>query len=141
MQLADFYPLVMTERFKEAGAFYVKWFAFSIVFEADWCVFLRSKGEPSFSLMFMHPDHPSRPPGKEAFREGALITLQVVDAKEVYDHVSKRGMEIHHPLTDEPWGQRRFMTRDPAGCWVDVVQQIEPASGFWERYNANVPTN
>jgi hypothetical protein len=26
------------------------------------------------------------------------------------------------------------MTRDPAGMLVDVVEQIEPAPGFWERY-------
>jgi hypothetical protein len=30
--------------------------------------------------------------------------------------------------------QRRFMTRDPAGVLVDVVQQIEPDAGFWDRY-------
>ena len=34
----------------------------------------------------------------------------------------------------EPFGQRRFGLFDPAGVWIDVVQQIEPAAGFWERY-------
>ena len=37
-------------------------------------------------------------------------------------------------LADALWGQRRFMTRDPSGISVDVVEQIEPASGFWEKY-------
>jgi len=31
-------------------------------------------------------------------------------------------------------GQRRFAVRDPSGTWVDVIQQIDPAPGFWERY-------
>jgi hypothetical protein len=43
-------------------------------------------------------------------------------------------LPIAHPLTDEPFGQRRFGFLDPSGLWVDVVEQIEPASGFWDRY-------
>jgi hypothetical protein len=26
------------------------------------------------------------------------------------------------------------MVRDPSGILVDVVEQIEPALGFWEKY-------
>jgi len=40
-------------------------------------------------------------------------------------------------LTDEPWGQRRFGATDLAGMWVDVVEQIEPAAGWWEPYSAS----
>ena len=47
---------------------------------------------------------------------------------------SGSGSSRDHPLTDEPWGQRRFGIRDPAGVWVDVVEQIEPAPGFWDQY-------
>jgi hypothetical protein len=31
-------------------------------------------------------------------------------------------------------GQRRFALRDPAGTWLDIVEQIEPAPGFWDPY-------
>jgi len=33
-------------------------------------------------------------------------------------------------------GQRRFGFTDPAGVWVDIVEQIEPAAGWWEPYLA-----
>jgi uncharacterized glyoxalase superfamily protein PhnB len=29
--------------------------------------------------------------------------------------------EIVHPLTEEPWGPRRFVVRDPNGVVVNVV--------------------
>ena len=45
-------------------------------------------------------------------------------------------VDIHYPLTDEPWGQRRFGLVDPNGMYVDVVEQTEPQPGFWERYPA-----
>lgn len=137
MQLADLYPLVMTDKLAATRDFYVRWFGFTPHFEADWCVYLRSPGEPGFALMFMHPDHPSRPPGREVHSgQGLILTLQVADARAAFEEMQARGLPIEHGLADEPWGQRRFLTRDPAGIWVDVVEQIAPAEGFWERYGA-----
>jgi len=31
------------------------------------------------------------------------------------------GAQIVHPLTDEPWGVRRFFVRDPDGNIVNVL--------------------
>ena len=42
-----------------------------------------------------------------------------VDA--AYAEARRRGYEIVHPLTDEPWGPRRFFVRDPNGVVVNVV--------------------
>ena len=33
----------------------------------------------------------------------------------------RRGYEIVHPLTEEPWGPRRFFVRDPNGIVVNVL--------------------
>jgi uncharacterized glyoxalase superfamily protein PhnB len=41
---------------------------------------------------------------------------------------------VAYPLQNEPWGQRRFGVRDPASMWVDVVEQREPALGYWDKY-------
>ena len=49
---------------------------------------------------------------------------------------SRGGVELTLGLTDEPWGQRRFGVVDPAGMWADVVEQIEPAPGWWDPYVA-----
>ena len=32
------------------------------------------------------------------------------------------GLEIAFEYVEEPWGQRHFMVRDPAGLVVDVVE-------------------
>jgi uncharacterized glyoxalase superfamily protein PhnB len=36
-----------------------------------------------------------------------------------------RGLEVVYPLTDEPWGVRRFFVRDPTGAIVSVIAHIE----------------
>ncbi len=83
----------------------------------------------------MSPDHPSAPPGPEPFSgKGMCLEFQVADAGAEYERFRQGGAAIGLPLRDGPFGQRRFGLFDPAGVWVDVVEQIEPAAGWWDRY-------
>lgn len=140
MKVRDLYPLITTPALFEARDFYVTHFGFDVLFEASWFVYLSGPADGETrgaTLAFMHPDHPSNPPGPESFDgPGMILTVEVADAAAFHDRLVANGAPIVHPLTDEAWGQRRFMTRDPAGVLVDVVQQTEPAPGFWERYPA-----
>ncbi|CAN7341639.1 VOC family protein [Phyllobacterium sp. LjRoot231] len=83
----------------------------------------------------MTPDHPSAPPGSESFSgTGMCFELQVEDARATFEKISATGLKIEYPLTDEPFGQRRFGFHDPSGLWIDIVEQIESEAGFWGKY-------
>ena len=58
----------------------------------------------------------------------------VEDAAAAHAEAAAAGLPIILPLTQEPFGQKRFGFHDPSGLWVDVVEQTEPAEGFWETY-------
>ncbi len=81
MRLSDCYTVIVTPKFRECRDFYARWFAFEPVFEASWFYYLESQGERGFGVAFMSPDHPSEPPGPEAFSgKGAFLTFAVEDA-------------------------------------------------------------
>ena len=42
-----------------------------------------------------------------------------VDA--AYAEAVRRGLRVVYPLTDEPWGVRRFFVEDPGGSIVNVL--------------------
>ena len=135
MHIKDLYSIIVTDNHVECRDFYVRWFGFHVVFEASWFVYLAATGEHPFGIAFMSPDHPSQPPGPERFNgKGMFITVQVEDAAAEFGRLSRAGLAITYPLRDEAWGQRRFAVYDPSGTWVDVIQQIDPAPGFWEKY-------
>ena len=135
MCIQDLYSVIVTDQRAECRDFYVRWFGFQVVFEASWFVYLAAAGDHAFGLAFMAPDHPSQPPGPDTFNgKGMFLTLQVADAALEFQRLKRAGLEIAYELHDEPWGQRRFALYDPAHTWVDVVQPIDPAPGFWERY-------
>lgn len=54
------------------------------------------------------------------------LTVEVEDVDRVYADALRRGLEILHPLTDEPWGVRRFFVRDPNGVVVNVMSHPRP---------------
>ena len=135
MELQSVYAIIVTSQIKQCRDFYTRWLGFDIAFESSGFVYLASSNNPALGIAFMTPDHPSQPPGPEAFNgKGMFMTLQIADAADHFERLKKAGVPIAYTLKDEEWGQRRFGLIDPSGTWVDVVQQIEPAPGYWDRY-------
>lgn len=50
------------------------------------------------------------------------MTIKVDDVDAAYEEAQRRGYEVVHPLTDEPWGIRRFFVRNPDGQAINVAQ-------------------
>jgi catechol 2,3-dioxygenase-like lactoylglutathione lyase family enzyme len=134
-QLQEVYTVFVTTDVKQCRDFYGTYFGFTPVFESSWFILLQSPGKKGFFLAFMLEEHPSSPPSPKPMKgDGAFITLQVTDAKKVYDALLAAGLAIDYPLTTEDWGQRRFALKDPNGMHVDVVEQVEAKAGWWEKY-------
>jgi len=139
MQLQTFYPIIVTPRLTECRDFYRQWFGLQVVFEAKWFVLLGAAGGAA-TIAFMSPDHPSAPPGPEPFDgKGMCLEFQVANAQVEHDRFVREGAAVGLSLRDEPFGQRRFGLFDPAGVWLDVVEQIESAPGWWDRYAIGEP--
>jgi predicted enzyme related to lactoylglutathione lyase len=47
------------------------------------------------------------------------------EVEEAYEEAQRRGYEIVHPLTTEPWGVRRFFVRAPNGTVINVVSHSD----------------
>ena len=54
--------------------------------------------------------------------EDSVISVAVGDdVEEAYEDAERRGFEIVHPLTTEPWGLRRFLVRAPDGNLINIT--------------------
>lgn len=52
--------------------------------------------------------------------EDSVASISVDDIDAAYAQARERGYEIVHPLTDEPWGLRRFLVRAPDGNVLNI---------------------
>ena len=58
--------------------------------------------------------------------EESVISVHVgAGVDEAYAEAQRRGYEIVHPLTEEPWGVRRFFVRAPDGNIINVVSHSD----------------
>jgi catechol 2,3-dioxygenase-like lactoylglutathione lyase family enzyme len=132
--ILDTYPIVVVESalLDRTRAFYIDIVGLGVVFDSSWFVALGDPARGSIALALMAHDHPSSPPGPETYGgKGVLFTVQVADAAAAEQRMVQAGAVLVHAMRDEPWGQRRFMVRDPAGMEVDVVEQVAPRPGYW----------
>jgi uncharacterized glyoxalase superfamily protein PhnB len=56
------------------------------------------------------------------------LTVEVEDLHRVHREAVARGYRIVYPLTDEPWGARRFFVADPNGVVLNVMCHRPPSA-------------
>ena len=63
-------------------------------------------------------------PGQDRGVSQARVSVEVDDVDKLHADAVRRGLEIVYPLTNEPWGIRRFFVRDPDGRVINVAMHI-----------------
>ena len=97
-------------------SFYADVFGLETVMDQRWIATVADPDDPRSQLSLLSADATAPVP--------AEVSIQVDDVEAAYAAARARGAEIVHPLTDEPWGVRRFFVRDPAGHVVNVLAHL-----------------
>jgi uncharacterized glyoxalase superfamily protein PhnB len=49
------------------------------------------------------------------------VSVEVDDVDGLYAEALRHSLPIVYPLTDEPWGVRRFFVQDPSGYVINCL--------------------
>lgn len=134
MTCRSFYPVLMTENVGALAEFYENILGLVPTFASDWYVSLRTDTPVPFQLALLQVGHETIPAGFSAPSRGVLLNLEVDDVRAEHGRLVGLGRPIHLALRDEAWGQRHFITSDPDGNLIDVIQIIEPTPEFLAQY-------
>ena len=96
-----------------AARFYQEVLGLEPVMDHGWIMTLADPRQPRCQISLMTQDQtaPANP----------AASVQVDDVDAAYSAAVKSGAEVVHPLTDEPWGVRRFFIRDPDGHVINIL--------------------
>ena len=113
MSIRRVVPNLCTTRLDESRAFYVDLLGFTVAMDMGSMLTFASPSNPTAQLSVMagtgaSPPHPD-------------VTVEVADVDAVHARAVARGQPIAYPLTDEPWGVRRFFLVDPNGVVLNVM--------------------
>ena len=134
MNPQSIYPVIGTDKIAASRDFYTNHFDFDVVFESDWYVSLKSRYSPVYELALLNYHHSSLPEDYRQPARGVLINVEVDDVDEIHAQLKEHGLPMILEPKSEEWGQRHFITRDPNGILIDVIQNIEPTGIYAEQY-------
>ena len=113
MSIRRVVPNIASDKLEASHDFYVGLLGFQVAMDLGWILTLVSPSNPTAQLSVLREDAtaPVVP----------QLTVEVADVDAVHTEALRRGLELVHPLTDEPWGVRRFFVKDPNGVVLNVV--------------------
>jgi catechol 2,3-dioxygenase-like lactoylglutathione lyase family enzyme len=120
MAIERIIPGICSRDLVATRAFYCGLLGLVVGMEEDDFLLLGSPDVRSAQLVVNDNGHPGLPPGF------AVDVGSPERVRAVHDAVLGRGLPIVEPLTDKPWGIRRFSVVDPNGVRVTVIAHTEP---------------
>jgi predicted enzyme related to lactoylglutathione lyase len=93
--------------------FYTEVLGLEIVMDLGWIVTFADPENPSAQISLMRGD------ASAAVQPD--VSVEVDDVDVAFAAAQRTGCDIVHPLTDEPWGVRRFFVREPSGAVVNIL--------------------
>jgi len=109
-------PDVKTKDIAASRTFYVDVFGLEVAMDLGFVLTLVSSTNPTAQVTLLRDD------GTGVVQPA--MSIEVADVQEVYQRALSQGREIVYPLTDEPWGVRRFFVADPNGTIINVLSHI-----------------
>jgi predicted enzyme related to lactoylglutathione lyase len=106
-------PNIKSAHFDESRTFYTELLGFDVAMDMGWVVTFASPSSPTAQVTLL------RDAGSAAAHPD--ISIEVTDVDAVHAKAVARGLQIVYPLTDEPWGVRRFYVVDPNGTVINVM--------------------
>jgi catechol 2,3-dioxygenase-like lactoylglutathione lyase family enzyme len=120
MSIRRVVPIIASDQLEASRGFYVGLLGFQVAMDMGWILTVVSPSNPTAQLSVLREDA-SAPVVPQ-------ISVEVADVDAVHAEAPRRGLALVHPLTDEPWGVRRFFVEDPNGVVLNVVSYRRDAA-------------
>ena len=113
MNIRRIVPDIRSSHLDESRSFYVDFLGLKVAMDMGFIITFVSPANPTAQISVMRD-------------EGAStllpdVSVEVADVDAMHLRAVERGLEIVYPLTDEPWGVRRFYVSDPDGVIINVM--------------------
>jgi catechol 2,3-dioxygenase-like lactoylglutathione lyase family enzyme len=119
MSVKRIVPDIKSKHLDASRQFYVDVLGLEVAMDMGFIVTLVSPGNPTAQVSLVRDD------GTSSILP--QISMEVADVDDVHSRAVSRGLRILYPLTNEPWGVRRFFVADPNGTVINVMCHIARA--------------
>lgn len=105
-----------SENPKQSLEFFKQFLGMEIAMDKDWIITCASANNPTAQINLIRHDE------SDAIHPD--ISIEVDNVDKMYSKAKKQNIEIVYPITDEPWGVRRFFVLGPNGTIVNILSHL-----------------
>ena len=116
MSVKRIVPDIKSKHLDASRQFYVDVLGLEVAMDMGFIVTLVSPSNPTAQVSLMRDDDSSTILPQ--------MSIEVTDVDDVHSRAVLHGLNIVYPLTNEPWGVRRFFVTDPNGIVINVMCHI-----------------
>lgn len=113
MSIKRVVPDIASAQMDASRQFYSEFLGFHLAMDMGWIMTFVSPSNPTAQVTLLAKTESPVP--------NPQISIEVDDVDAVHAKAAAQGVTIVYPLTDEPWGVRRFFVSDPNGVVINVM--------------------
>jgi catechol 2,3-dioxygenase-like lactoylglutathione lyase family enzyme len=113
MSIRRVVPNIASDKPDASRDFYTGLLGLQVAMDLGWILAFVSPTNPTAQLSVVREDATAP--------VVAQLTVEVADVDAVHAEAVRRGVELVYPLTEEPWGVRRFFVKDPNRVVLNVA--------------------
>ena len=115
MSIRRVVPNLLSPDMDASRTFFGEFLGFKLVMDLGWVVTFASPSNPTAQISVSPGD------ALKGQQMRPYLTIEVEDVDAVHAAALVRGYQVVHPLTDEPWGVRRFFVVEPGGLVLNIL--------------------
>ncbi|MGS2739695.1 VOC family protein [Sinomicrobium sp. M5D2P17] len=112
-------PNIYSDNLEKSKQFYTQFLEMELVMDMGWILTFASKENPTAQISVFENTK------KETLNNTAIfLSVEVSDVDQLYKRAKNQEWEIVYPITNEPWGVRRFFVKDPNGATINILKHL-----------------
>lgn len=113
-------PNIYSNNIEKSKRFYTGFLEMELARDMDWILTFVSK-ENNTAQISIFRNGENKPLDNSAI----FLSAEVSDIDRWYEKAKNQNIEIVYPITNEPWGVRRFFVKDPNGVTINLLTHLE----------------
>ena len=116
MSVRRIVPDIRSKSLDASRTFYTDVLGLEVAMDMGFVVTLVSPSNPTAQISLMRD--------RDSSTILPQMSIEVTDVDDVHFRAVASGLKIVYPLTNEPWGVRRFFVTDPSGTVINVMSHL-----------------
>ena len=109
-------PNIFSNDLENSKQFYTNFLEMDLVMDMEWILTFASKENPTSQISIIQFDKQGKLDNTATF-----LSIEVSDIDKLYERAKKQNIDIVYPITEEPWGVKRFFVNEPNGATINLL--------------------